>query len=75
MSDASLREHFPEVTWDEPLLVSVMGHESRWVCRYCIAQRGLKADRIERTPFAFLSRNQATEHIERKHGHPRTPNP
>jgi hypothetical protein len=67
VSDQALREYLPEVDWDTPIRVSVAGVADRWVCRYCIAQRGLKAESITMTPFAFTSFDDCVAHITRKH--------
>jgi hypothetical protein len=52
--------------------VSVLDHEDlqTWVCRYCIALHGLKAQDIIHSALpdmAFASREDALEHIDRAH--------
>jgi hypothetical protein len=82
IDEGELRRRFPEIPWDQPVLVSVLApnlsidaapHDdyiSRWVCRYCIAMHGLKAQAIvqRREPeFVYLTREDALEHIETVH--------
>jgi hypothetical protein len=73
MDEGTLRERFPEIPWDQPVLITVEGYvssHSHWVCRYCIAIHGVKAiDLIqERVPeMAYALRRLALDHIEREH--------
>ena len=76
IDEGSLRERFPEILWDQPVLVKVaVGPESplasvqRWCCRYCIAAQGMKgADVLTGSvPFAYVIRDEALDHIEREH--------
>jgi hypothetical protein len=53
---------------DNALIISP-GHESFWVCRYCVALYGAKASDLldHRVPFAFAERDHCFNHIEREH--------
>jgi hypothetical protein len=69
IDEGILRERFPEIPWDQPVQVSVFRHPRVWVCRYCIAQHGLRAEGVinERIAFSYHSREQALNHIEAVH--------
>jgi hypothetical protein len=42
---ASLKEHFPDIPWEEPIPVTVEG--KRYMgCRVCIAQKGLRGSDV-----------------------------
>lgn len=71
-TESDLRHRYPEIDWDEPVAVRVVGYEDVfWVCRLCIALNGLRAERIASTHFAFRQREHALRHIEGTH--PATP--
>ena len=63
MTEKQLRETFPEIKWDEPVKVMVVGTGERWACRLCVATIGLRASEIDRTPFAYRTRAEAEEHL------------
>jgi hypothetical protein len=72
VNEGELRSRYPEIPWDQPVHVSVLDHEDlqTWVCRYCIALHGLKAQDIIHSALpdmAFASREDALEHIDRAH--------
>lgn len=63
-----LEKRFPTIPWDEPVQIHIVGNKQGWwVCRYCIALHGLHALQIEHTPFAFVSREHAVNHIRDMH--------
>lgn len=69
IDELELRSRYPEIPWDQPVLVSVTGLH-RWVCRYCIAMHGLKAQDIvqKREPeFVYHDRADALAHIDNEH--------
>lgn len=68
ISELELQERFPEIPWDQPVQIHVLGKPAgRWVCRYCIAMHGLKAQAIDVTPFAYDTRLEALNHIDVAH--------
>ena len=67
LNEKALRERYPEIRWQEPVEIHVLGGVSRWVCRYCIALHGIKGHQVASSPFAFGSRLEALEHIEKNH--------
>ena len=68
IDEGTLRERFPEIPWDQPVKVSVIGFgPGRWVCRYCIALHGLRGDEINDSAFVFDTREETLDHIERDH--------
>jgi hypothetical protein len=60
---------YPELKWDEPVSVVVVGVGTRWSCRRCIATHGLKGSEIDATPYVFATHEEAQEHID---GHVRS---
>lgn len=51
MEDQELRQAFPDITWDMPIMLSVIGDETQhYGCRLCIARNGLSAQRIPELP-------------------------
>lgn len=51
MSETELEQRFPAIPWRSPLLMQAMDSEVfGFACRYCIAQRGFKADEIAALP-------------------------
>lgn len=74
IDEGTLRERFPEIPWDQPVLITVpldFHNErsiERWVCRQCIALDDGLATLIKgRIGIGFLTRDQALDHIEREH--------
>ena len=76
MTDAELRERYPEIPWQVPVPVTItlsmddlsgMGTIERYACRYCIALFGLRAEKISTTSYAFLTRGEALRHVEAVH--------
>ena len=78
IDEGELRSRFPEIPWDQPVSVSVLpewGAESgsplrRWVCRYCIAMRGISAQELlhgKSEYMAHQTRDDALDHIEMTH--------
>lgn len=67
-AESDLRYDYPEIDWDEPVPVRLVGYEDVfWVCRVCIALHGLRAERITSTNYAFRQRDHARRHIESTH--------
>ena len=67
-SEDQLRVRFPEIPWDQPVRVSVIGvGPGRWVCRYCVAMQGLRAADANRATFVYATRPEALDHIEANH--------
>lgn len=67
ITEKALRSIFSEIAWDEPVPVTVAGGDPWFVCRYCIAVHGLRANEIVETPYAFASRDEALGHIHSVH--------
>jgi hypothetical protein len=76
VTEADLRTRFPEIPWDEPIDVHVVGERKAgedfygWTCRYCVAILGLKAQDIihdRAREQVFATRDEALAHIEREH--------
>jgi hypothetical protein len=70
IDEGTLRERFPEIPWDQPVIVRVkVGVEvDRFVCRYCICmENGLRSLLHGIVPFGFFTRVEALDHIEREH--------
>lgn len=72
MGEGELRSRYPEIAWDQPVLITIPGYEhiQVWACRYCIAMHGLKAQDIiqERIPErVYHSRDDALVHIDSYH--------
>lgn len=65
--DEILRGRYPQLPWHDPVPVTVIGVGEFFVCRYCIARHGLRASRIQETPFAYESVDLALEHIDAVH--------
>lgn len=72
IAESELRERFPEIDWDEPVIVTIPHADLvLYCCRICIAQRGLKgADILNGTQprGVFFFRELAEAHIEETHG-------
>jgi len=64
IADHELEQRFPTIDWREPIRVQRMDGIVRYACRFCIAQRGLKAQELESQ---FISPEAVVEHIEREH--------
>lgn len=68
IDEGELRHRFPEIPWDQPVRVTVIGYgPGRWVCRYCIARHGLRGEEIDQLPWAYETRAAALDHIEGEH--------
>jgi hypothetical protein len=76
IDEGTLRERFPEIAWDQPVAVTILGAEELpddealfWVCRYCIAMKGLRAQdaRAGTAEHVFSLRAACLDHIERVH--------
>lgn len=73
ISELELRTRFPEIPWDQPVLVHIAGDRTEaayWVCRYCIAMYGLRAQELvqaDEYEYAFPQRPRVLAHIERAH--------
>jgi hypothetical protein len=69
LDEGTLRERYPEIPWDQPVLIEVAGGGHYYVCRYCVASIGVRARDLEakRVPFAFEFRGEALDHIEAVH--------
>lgn len=72
MTDAELREQFPEIAWDEPVEITVLGGLKGWACRYCIAHAGLAAQDIRNgTTLGFFEfATGALVHLIEQHDRP-----
>ena len=74
ISEAELRERFPEIEWDSPVLVTIPERDLvLFCCRICIAQRGIKAAEIvngTQPRGVFFFRQEAEAHIEGAHSGP-----
>jgi hypothetical protein len=46
VDESDLRSRFPEIAWDQPIEVTITGHGTFWVCRYCVALHGLRAQDV-----------------------------
>lgn len=73
VDEGVLRERFPEIPWDQPVLITIPdGARLRqfWCCRQCIALVGVKAQGMlsdDPQTGVFPSRQEALDHIERAH--------
>lgn len=61
--DRALEQAFPWIEWRKPVLVSTEGAQG-YVCRYCIARYGLRADQLGEKATTL---DECTAHIERVH--------
>jgi len=64
LSSLELRARYPLIEWNKPMSVSVAGAPAIFVCRYCIAQRGLRAGEV---PERGGSRAEIETHIREVH--------
>jgi hypothetical protein len=65
LADERLRAEFPDIEWDEPVAVSLMGGSmERLGCRLCIARFGLKGEDIEKL---YQTREEWEAHMEQFH--------
>lgn len=64
-----LRRDHPGIDWNEPVRISIPGYGSWWVCRLCIALRGVSAQDLihERAEFAWPNRQEAVDHVGSEH--------
>jgi hypothetical protein len=67
--EQDLMRRYPEILWEKPVKVMVVGTGERWACRLCIAVQGLRASELDRTPFVYRDRAEAEEHV-REHANP-----
>lgn len=68
IDEGELRERFPEILWDQPVPVSVVGASIyRHACRYCIAMYGLVGTEVTKSAYVFHTREEALEHIGKIH--------
>jgi hypothetical protein len=70
IDEGTLRERFPEIPWDQPVPLTILGDERRWyACRYCIALHGMRAADVlaGENSFTFLGKQPAFAHIEMEH--------
>lgn len=64
ISHFDLENRFPSLPWREPIRVQRIDGLVRYACRFCIAQKGLKAKELEHQ---FQTPEAVTEHIQREH--------
>ena len=71
ISEEELRRRYPEIPWDLPVPIHVPLSRvpSYFVCRYCIAMYGLKAQALiaEEVAYASRRRNDVLVHIGEEH--------
>jgi hypothetical protein len=72
LDESTLRERFPEIPWDQPMMVTFSGRRGTepaqtsfliFTCRYCAALAWHSAN----FTVGFWDREQALDHIEREH--------
>lgn len=67
LTDEQLREAYPQIPWEKPMPVTVVGMQQegdRYVCRYCVAQKGLRASDM---PKRGMMREECIDHIRQAH--------
>jgi hypothetical protein len=65
-TDAELREFFPEIEWDEPAMISLVGEEEQhFGCRLCVGRFGLKGQDVGQLP---TTREEWQKHQDEFHG-------
>lgn len=66
LSDDVLRLSYKQIPWDKPMPVTVIGGDGkeRFVCRYCVAQKGLRAADV---PVSGMTHAGCLDHIAQEH--------
>jgi hypothetical protein len=67
---AEWRAAQPAIAWEKPAMIEIMGVGAPplFACRVCIANVGFNAAEWADCPFAFLTEDEAVEHIREVHG-------